>query len=282
MTPPSQPRSVIITAYRQPAALRLALLALARQTVLPDEVLIADDGSPPDLLEAVRALAPRLPFPLIHVWQPDQDFRAARSRNNAIHRARGGILLFLDQDTLPHGAWIEAHLRRLLPRQVALGLTLPLSAEQTAELGESQVSCGRFEDLHAPAAYRQLRRLQRKYAFYVLARRLGLGIKTRPALRSSNLAAWREDLLRVNGFDEEYVGWGQEDDDLGRRLYADGVQPLALVDSALTSHLHHPPRHADWKSGANIARYRRPLPSPRCAQGLDSHPHPDVRVTSIR
>jgi GT2 family glycosyltransferase len=101
---------------------------------------------------------------------------------------------------------------------------------------------------------------------------------TRPSLSSGNACAWKADLVRVNGFDEAYEGWGQEDDDLGRRLYMAGVRPVPLLTEALATHLHHDPRHGDWGEGANLARYRVRPASHRCERGLSDHPHPDVSV----
>ena len=96
---------------------------------------------------------------------------------------------------------------------------------------------------------------------------------------SGNFAVVRADLFMVNGFDEAYVGWGQEDDDLGRRFYAAGVRPMPVANRARISHSPHPSRRArQWSEGANIQRYgRRDVPI-RCAQGLDGRPYSDVRV----
>jgi GT2 family glycosyltransferase len=126
--------------------------------------------------------------------------------------------------------------------------------------------------------FRRLRRLQRKSGFYGVLRRIGLGIKTKPSLRGNNMSAHVPDLRSVNGFDEEYVGWGQEDDDLGRRLYRLGVRPVVLVSRALAVHLGHGVRKTgSWQDGPNVARFhRRDLPA-RCAMGMDGK-RPDVVV----
>jgi len=270
--------SVIVSAHNAPGQLRLVLLALARQTVLPAEVLIADDGSPESMPNTLQTVAPTLPFRLVYVRQPHDGFRLARSRNNAIHHARGEFIVFLDQDTLPHATWLDRHLATLMPGRVCTGHVLRLSEQASARLTGETVSSGEFEAWHDPVERRHLDGLQRKYAFYVVMRRLGLGIKGRPAIAFGNAAACRADLLKVNGFDEEYIGWGQEDDDLGWRLYFAGVRPVALVNRALVSHIYHPPRHGNWKTGANIERYRRTRASAVCARGLSEHPHPDVTV----
>lgn len=271
--------SVIVSTHDSPLSLKLVLLALARQSRCPDEVVIADDGSGDETTALLRALAPRLPYPLVHVWQPHEGFRAARSRNNGIAVAGGEGLAFLDQDTLPHRTWLSEHLRRLRPGGVCLGHVLDLSDAAVEGLDESAVEAGAFETRHAPADRRALQALHRRACWYAMLRRARVGVKAKPRLRSCNFSVAAADLRVVNGFDESYVGWGQEDDDLGRRLYRAGIRPVVVIDSALVSHWPHPPRRgAAWGEGANAGRYARGIRSARCEAGLDAHPHPDVRV----
>ncbi|MBL7114281.1 MAG: glycosyltransferase [Kiritimatiellae bacterium] len=275
--------SVIVSAFEGFNTLPLVLLGLARQTVLPAEVLIADDGSNPSLAAAVREISDLLPFSVTHVWQPNEGFRASRSRNNAIHLASCNLLAFLDQDTIPHHNWLEMHLKYVAPGRVCLARIFPLTEDETRSFTQDTVRSGVFEQWQAPQHWDKLRGQQRKYCFYALLRRLRLPFKpTRPSLSSGNISACRDDLLAVNGFDENYVGWGQEDDDLGRRLYMNGVRPIPILTRAFTTHAWHPSRHAEWHKGANLERYRKRVVSCRCVQGLDAHPHSDVVVTQIK
>ncbi len=275
--------SVIVSTYCKADPLGLVLLALARQSVLPDEVLIADDGSPAELRDKIAAMAAQLPFRLVHVWQADEGFRAARSRNNAIHSAKGDLLAFLDQDILPHRTWLETHCRHVTQGRAGIAYILRLTDAQSAGLNPGTIASGAFETLHDRSEMKLLDSVQRKAAFYCMLRRFGGGIKGRPAFASGNSSAWAADLRKVNGFDEEYVGWGQEDDDLGWRLYMAGILPVALANKALVSHIAHPSRPAsEWRKGSNIERYRRKRTTFACAKGLSAHPHPDVRVTVLR
>ncbi|MEI6807616.1 MAG: glycosyltransferase [bacterium] len=277
----NQQATVIVSTYDAPESLCMVLIALRRQTVLPAEVLVADDGSPASTRDALSRISRELPFKLVHVHQPHAEFRLARSRNNAIFRATGQFIMFLDQDTLPHQTWLEQYLLHLQPGRVCTGYVLRLTEQDGARLNSAAVESGTFEQWHSPQDYSRLDSLQRKYRFYAACRRLGFGIKGRPAIAFGNAATSREDLIKVNGFDEEYIGWGQEDDDLGWRLYFAGVRPVPLVNRALVSHIHHPPRHGTWQNGHNIERYRKPRTSAQCTAGLSAHPHQDVTVTVL-
>ncbi len=272
--------SVVVTTYNSPATLRFVLLGLVRQTLLPVEVLVADDGSDRATADELALLAPDVPFTLIHLWQPHDGFRAARSRNNGIFRARGDILAFLDQDTIPHARWLETHVTGLGPGQVSLGDVILLSSSDASRLSEPVIRQGRFEKFHSFGNRRRLAWLHWRYLVYAWLRGHGMAVKSKPRLRSSNFAIQAAPLREVNGFDEAYVGWGQEDDDLGRRLYKLGVKPLIRVGSARVSHLPHPPRRpAEWDAGSNAKRYQEgEAASLRCERGLSKHPYPDVRV----
>lgn len=272
--------SVVVTTFNSPEILRLVLLGLARQIVLPAEVLVADDGSDSKTADILSLLAAEMPFSLIHLWQPHEGFRAARSRNNAIARARGEVVAFLDQDTIPHSGWLKAHVAGLGPEQVSLGDVIALSREEATYLNEAAIRSGRFEQAVSFVNRRRLAWMQAKYSLYAWMRAKGAAVKSKPRLRSSNFAVPAVPLREVNGFDETYVGWGQEDDDLGRRLYKLGVNPVVRVSTARVSHFPHPPRRpADWREGDNTRRYAEGADgSARCEAGLSKHPYPDVRV----
>ena len=49
--------SLIITTYNWPEALRLSLMSAARQTQLPDEVIVADDGSGEETRQLIADMA---------------------------------------------------------------------------------------------------------------------------------------------------------------------------------------------------------------------------------
>ena len=97
------------------------------------------------------------------------------------------------------------------------------------------------------------------------------------APRSCNLGLWRRDLIRVNGFDEAFEGWGYEDTELGLRLNNSGVQQRRMKFQGVVFHLHH-----DKASRANCAinelRYLESIRehSTRCEKGLDRHLTPKI------
>jgi glycosyltransferase involved in cell wall biosynthesis len=237
--------SIVVTTYEWPQALQRVLECLGRQRDERFEVIVADDGSGPDTAAVVQAFKQAAKVRVEHVWQPHREFRAAESRNRAVAASRGDYLLFLDGDCLARPDFLQAHRalaesgwfvagnRALLSQRFATQL-LP-SAEAVAEWSARPLGgwigarlrgdVNRLAPMmKAPAAW-QRKNKPREWR----------GAKT------CNLAVWREDFLRVDGFDESYVGWGHEDADLAVRLIRSGVLRKEGRFAASVLHLWHAP-----------------------------------------
>lgn len=242
MTPPRRVTGVILC-YNRPDFVRRVLHAHARQTRPVDEVVITDDGSTMDIPAALADLLPTLPFPVTYVGQPHRGFRAAKCRNNGIRVATGEYLLFADQDIVFLPTYVATFLAHARPREFLVGYPVRLDEGTTQRVTEQMVREGALEALVSPAAAAKVGRQRRKEELYRLLHRLGLR-RIGPKLRSGVFGGWRADLLEVNGFDEEYQGWGNEDDDLGARLHRAGIRGRNVFGAPLTLHLWHPPHAA--------------------------------------
>jgi len=91
-------------------------------------------------------------------------------------------------------------------------------------------------------------------------------------LRGHYLAYWRDDAVRVNGYDERFEGWGREDDEFAQRLRNAGVRKRRLRFAAVVYHLHHAPRPRPElaRNDALLAETAR-TGRVRCEAGLDRH-----------
>ncbi|MDY5240652.1 MAG: galactosyltransferase-related protein, partial [Alistipes senegalensis] len=98
--------------------------------------------------------------------------------------------------------------------------------------------------------------------------------------RSCNLGVWRRDLVRVNGFDEGFEGWGYEDTELGLRLNNNGVHQRCMKFRGIVFHLHHKISSRDNKE-KNEQRYLESIREhrTRCEKGLDRHLTPRITYT---
>lgn len=258
--------SLVIVTYERPEALARVLASVEAQTRPPDEVIVADDGSGPAVAAVVMSRAAKLPSPLAYVRQEHAGFRAGRMRNEAIARATGDYVLLLDGDMVLHPRFVADHVRAARPGYWTQGVRIPLDEAATARV----LRDGRLPSPFMPGV--DLRR--RPYALHapLLTARLGRAANAFVAVKSCNQAFWREDLLRTNGFDEEFAGWGSEDKELCARLRNAGVRRQTLVFSAIAWHLaHRPASRAGVR--ANQERWRETVRSGRirCNRGIDQH-----------
>lgn len=248
--------ALIITTYNRPDALAAVLEGCLAQTDADFEVIIADDGSTQDTADLVAAYGARAPFPVTHVWQADEGFRAAAIRNRALAATTADYIVFIDGDCVLPPDFVASH-RRLAERGWFLsGNRLMLTQAFTEQVLRDRLPIhlwGRRDWLRA----RQRGQIER---LLPLLRVPGMGwlrrrLPTRwQGAKTCNLSAWRDDLLRVNGLDERYTGWGLEDSDLVIRLLRAGVHNKSARFAVPVFHLWH--RENDR---ANLAENRQRL-----------------------
>ena len=232
--------AVIVTTYNRPDALAAVLAGYQAQRESEFELLIADDGSTADTRQVVEAFKSRATFPVTHVWHEDRGFRAAAIRNRALAATHADYIIFSDGDCVPVPCFVAQH-RRLAERGwFAAGNRVLLSEEFTRHALQDQLPLhDRTLGVWLVAwAKRDINRwlplvLLPDGTFRKSAPQRWEGVKT------CNLAAWRDDLLRVNGLDEAYSGWGLEDSDLVIRLLHAGIKHKSARFAAPVFHLWH-------------------------------------------
>lgn len=271
--------SVILSTYEKPRELRLALQSLL-EAPNPEsgwfELVIADDGSETETAQIIAKFATTAPFRVTHIHQEDRGFRLARIRNKAIRAAKGEVIFFVDGDSLIHPQALETHASSCTPGTACAGTRYYLDESTTRDLLEGRIS---VSSVHTDSLRRGRWRRRRDFVMNAIYRKTGLK-PDRPKLIGGNCSVQREDLERVNGFDERFVGWGREDDDLARRLRKSGVQIRDVRLKSVVVHLHHPPHPSHQPSvhhTANYAYFHRGFFLTCCRQGLESRTLQDIR-----
>lgn len=274
---PAAEVALVVTTFQMPGHLRRCLESIRRQrTARRLEVIVADDGSRDETAAVVAQFGQSAPFPVRFVTHEHTDFQAARSRNDGVRQSTAPHLLFVDGDCLLPPEHIEVHTRAHRPGTVTSGYCVRLSDEASRAITLDSIERGEYQHLASADELRKLARMHRKAWWYNL-----IGHPTKPVLRSTDFSISRADYERVNGFDEQFRGWGCEDDDLGRRLKAAGVRLVSVLDRTRVYHLWHPPapsKTTEWRDGANIGYFQRPLRLTRCLAGLVPRMGRDLNV----
>jgi hypothetical protein len=277
--------TLIVPTYNRPRELTLCLRSLVLQTVLPHEVVVADDGSGEETRQAVRKFAesPGCPFPVRHVWQEDIGFRKPRILNEAVRCATGDYLIFLDGDCMAHRHFVREHLRGAAPDAILGGKRVEIGRELSARLLARGVPVA---TLSFRLLLDSLSGSTRKVEEAILLRPPFL----RRLLRRDRIAddgIWgcnfsipKELFYRINGCDEDFLDGSAEDTDLGIRVLNGGGRVRSVRALAIVFHLWHPP---SWNFQGEKTLYnlrirdrRIAMKETRCVNGIVRQDDPVV------
>ena len=226
--------SLIITTYNWPQALKLTLLSVLAQSRLPDEVVVADDGSGPQTAQAVEATLRPSHVKWAHVRHDDAGIRQARIKNLGARYANGSYFIFIDHDVVLHPEFIVDHIAAADKNVFLKGKRCFLSESFTSEVLRN----GRFA---APSPFlRALENRKNAVRWAGLAKVMSWHKRFQKNLRGCNFSLHRGDFLKVDGYDETFDQlWGREDSDICYRLFHCGVNIKNLWFAALQYHLYH-------------------------------------------
>ena len=232
---------VIISAYKDSQSLDKVLTAYSVQTLMPDEIIIAEDGGDDNITELINRWRPLLETSLIHLMQKDDGFRKNRILNKAIKASTSSQLIFTDQDILPRDDFVAMHVNLCKPGHfVAGGSHLNLKSNFHRKLlNKSDIISQNVFDLkflrkNTRVGFSGLRLTTKHF----LAKFLDF-ISPRNRFIGCNVSAYREDILRVWGFDESLNHYGEEDNNIGIRLNNSGIKGVRKKYSLVCLHLDH-------------------------------------------
>jgi len=224
--------SLIIATYNWPESLILALRSIEKQTIAPEEVVIADDGSTAETKEIIDKFQKDSDLNIIHSWQEDNGFRVAKSRNKAIAKSCGNYIILIDGDIILHPKFVQDHVNNAKVGYFMQGSRVLLSQDITEQIIISnRISFsffskgmkGRKNSIHSNFLSK----------IFSTKKNYLRGIKT------CNIAFFRQDFINVNGFNNEFEGWGREDSEFVVRLFNTGINRKNLRFNAIQYHLWH-------------------------------------------
>lgn len=240
--------TIIISVYKDTEALGFILESLERQTLLPDEIIISEDGESNEMSEFISNQKNRFPH-LIHLTQTDDGWRKNIAMNNSIKAAKNEYLIFIDGDCVPYSTFIQGHVENAKKRVVLCGKRFELGPNFTDKIKNRQLSMMALEKKflwYLPWMVKDNARHVEE-GFYFPSNSFLSNISKRYVryIIGCNFSCYKEDFLSINGFNETYrlpsVG---EDIDLGWRFRGLGIELKSCRNNACMMHLWHKKRFA--------------------------------------
>lgn len=257
--------ALIISTYNWPDALKVVLESIGAQSVLPDQVFIADDGSGEVTKDLIREFTEKSSCRITHVWQEDSGFRKSAILNKAVAAARADYIIQIDGDCIMHPDFIKDHLEQKLGNTFLYGSRVnikPSFVEKVLKMETPNFSLF-SKEIKNKSRNLRIPQLQNLYT-----PKSTFSKKT----RGCNLSYWRNDFIAVNGYDEAMEGWGREDSEFVLRLLNNGVEGKRLRYGGIVYHIYHPEKSRDFLS-RNSEIQRRTIENKKvwCEDGIDKY-----------
>lgn len=257
--------TLLISTYNWPDALRLVFKSLQNQSVYPDEVLIADDGSTDETRELIRRFKEKSTIPFHHYWHEDDGFRKATILNKAIAGSNGDYIIQVDGDCILHKHFVKDHISDIKKNTYLYGSRVTIVKNHLDELFSK-------ENINFHVFSKGIKKRTRTLRIPMLSKlytdHAGLSSK----FRGCNVSFWKKDILAVNGYDEDFTGWGREDSELILRMINNGISGKRLRYKGIVYHIWH-----EIKSKHNLKKNDEMQTSTllnekkRCDNGIDKY-----------
>lgn len=224
--------SVIIITHNQAAYLQKTLTGYSKQVRRPYEVIVAEDGTDAETERVVSEFRKTVDFPVHHVTQEFSGTpRISHVRNMGTRCASGEYLIYTDGDCIPGPQFVKDHEKLAQSGWYVQGKRIFVN-ENAFDIIRGDESTGQLL-LHWMTG--------KITKFHLIFRLPGywteqIGIA---GTRGCNLAAFRQDIFKVNGHNEDFLGFCRQDSEFVLRMQRAGIRRRNARFSAVVFHLPH-------------------------------------------
>lgn len=241
--------TIIISVYKDTKSLDLILESLSRQTILPNEVLISEDGDSKEMEEFVKVAKEKYKnLDITHLSQVDDGWRKNIALNRAIMASKYEYLIFIDGDCIPYSKFIEGHISVATNGVVQCGKRMELGLKFTNKLKNCSIEVLEIEK-NFLSLIPQLIKDDTKHledGLQLSKNNLILKLIYKRKVRhiiGCNFSCYKNDFLKINGFNEDFINPSEgEDVDPSWRFRAVGVELKSIRLIANVAHLYHEKR----------------------------------------
>lgn len=250
--------TIIISVYKDTEALEFILESLEHQTISPDEIIVSQDGDSEEMATFMTAQKNRFSN-LIHLTQDDDGWRKNIAMNNAIKTANNEYLIFIDGDCVPYSTFIQGHIENARKGIVLCGKRFELGPKFTDRVKSNEITIADIEKKflwYLPAMITDNARHPEDGFSFKSNSFISQQIHKRYVrhIIGCNWSCYKEDFLKINGFDETYrLPAEGEDVDPSWRFRGMGIELKSCRNNANIIHLYHPKRFSAVEGDVNKA-----------------------------
>ena len=228
--------TLIITTYKWVSALELVLKSLIKQSRYPEQIIIAEDAQDVETANVVKKYNEKYNLKLLHINHPDEGFRRSAILNKAIKAVTSDYIIQLDGDCIMHKHFVRDHAIAAEKNIFISGYRNHLREDFTTRICKT----GKLPNFLEKVLFSKINskyffslpKISQKKSFYET--------ETANMVYGCNMSYWKKDVLAINGYDEDFVGWGHEDYEFAQRLINKGVKRKNIRYGAVLFHLYHP------------------------------------------
>ncbi|MGF1751222.1 glycosyltransferase [Vibrio cionasavignyae] len=258
---------VIMAAYNNVTDMQLVFEGYLNQTEHNFSICICDDGSGPEVKSLIDDYCEK-GLKVRHLWQEDHGFRKAKVVNQGIASSSAKFIILTDNDCIPSRHFINDYSKILRNDTMFFGRRVDLYEPSSNIIRKNTESLHLLDNpvwLLMQAARKGLKRPEMGIRFPLFVRKLW-NQKKRGAI-GANLAIPRQALLDVNGFDEDYEGYGMEESDLVWRLSKNGIKTQTVLGQCALFHLYHREKQQGPEAGIMFEQ-KKLLKQIKCLNGI--------------
>jgi glycosyltransferase involved in cell wall biosynthesis len=224
--------TLVTPTYNWPESLEILLLSVIKQTILPNEIIIADDGSRDETKALIEIFQKKFPIPLIHIWHEDLKNRKPKIMNMAIARAKHDYIIEIDGDIIMNKYFIEDHLTFAKKGHYLFGSRVNIQEKLLPNLFSKKIINFNLFTIGIKKRGRTIR------IPFLMNFAKSVNKRSRK-LRGCNMSFWKDDFIKINGFNEGLVGWGIDDSEMIQRLHNIGIKGKRLKFAGIAYHIYH-------------------------------------------
>ena len=222
--------SLIIPIYKKKEFIEAVLKSINLQTYKNFEVIVTEDDN--ILEEFIKGLKKNLTYELIYLQQEDMGYRRNTALNNGVKVSTGEMIVVVDQDCILHPKFLEEYAKNYDKADLFTGRRFNLGKKYTEKvLKNKKRKFNLLELLFSDSPIKKF-----LDAIYVP----WLSLKRNSRVLGSNFGIKKNFLEKINGFNENYIGYGLEDVDLEKRVEIAGGIRISMKNKAIQYHLYHP------------------------------------------